>query len=147
MFQITKQILILDKNTRKHKNAVFKRFIIVYYSGRKKSIQCSKKLTRVFTKDPRTTSKELRASPASLKVGVHDSTIRKRQQWPAWQNSRQNPCWAKLTWSLVIVLPENILMILKTLGKIICRLMRQKLCVSLHNAAIQKRSVISTVKQ
>ncbi|KAK3552084.1 hypothetical protein QTP70_033659 [Hemibagrus guttatus] len=33
---------------------------------------------REVTKDPTTTSKELQASPASVKVSVHDSTIRKR---------------------------------------------------------------------
>uniref|UniRef100_A0A8C6KDX3 Transposase Tc1-like domain-containing protein n=1 Tax=Nothobranchius furzeri TaxID=105023 RepID=A0A8C6KDX3_NOTFU len=40
--------------------------------------RAQRQLIREVTKDPRTTSKELQASLASIKVKVHDSTIRKR---------------------------------------------------------------------
>uniref|UniRef100_A0A8C4XH41 Transposase Tc1-like domain-containing protein n=1 Tax=Erpetoichthys calabaricus TaxID=27687 RepID=A0A8C4XH41_ERPCA len=40
--------------------------------------RAQRRLIREVTKDPRTTSKELQASLASIKVSVHDSTIRKR---------------------------------------------------------------------
>ncbi|KAG2461297.1 TCB1 transposase, partial [Polypterus senegalus] len=40
--------------------------------------RAQRRLIREVTKDPRTTSKELQASFASVKVSVHDSTIRKR---------------------------------------------------------------------
>ncbi len=38
------------------------------------------RLIQEVIKEPRTTSKELQASLASIKVSVHDSTIRKRQK-------------------------------------------------------------------
>uniref|UniRef100_A0A8C6PBJ9 Transposase n=1 Tax=Nothobranchius furzeri TaxID=105023 RepID=A0A8C6PBJ9_NOTFU len=49
-------------------------------SGRPTKItpRAQRQLIREVTKDPRTTSKELQASLASIKVSVHDSTIRKR---------------------------------------------------------------------
>ncbi|MBN3290480.1 TCB1 transposase, partial [Polypterus senegalus] len=49
-------------------------------SGRPTKItpRAQRRLIREVTKDPRTTSKELQASLASIKVSVHDSTIRKR---------------------------------------------------------------------
>uniref|UniRef100_A0A803JRB0 N-acetylgalactosaminidase, alpha- n=1 Tax=Xenopus tropicalis TaxID=8364 RepID=A0A803JRB0_XENTR len=49
-------------------------------SGRPTKItpRAQRQLIREATKDPRTTSKELQASLASIKVSVHDSTIRKR---------------------------------------------------------------------
>uniref|UniRef100_A0A8C4X9Y5 Transposase n=1 Tax=Erpetoichthys calabaricus TaxID=27687 RepID=A0A8C4X9Y5_ERPCA len=49
-------------------------------SGRPTKItpRAQRRLIREDTKDPRTTSKELQASLASIKVSVHDSTIRKR---------------------------------------------------------------------
>uniref|UniRef100_A0A8C6K5C0 Transposase Tc1-like domain-containing protein n=1 Tax=Nothobranchius furzeri TaxID=105023 RepID=A0A8C6K5C0_NOTFU len=40
--------------------------------------RAQRRLIREVTKDPRTTSKELQASLASVTVSVHDSTIRKR---------------------------------------------------------------------
>ncbi len=58
------------------------------------------RLIQEVIKEPRTTSKELQASLASIKVSVHDSTIRKR-------------------------LGKN--RIPKTFGQIFCGLMRQKL--------------------
>uniref|UniRef100_A0A803K2Z5 Transposase Tc1-like domain-containing protein n=1 Tax=Xenopus tropicalis TaxID=8364 RepID=A0A803K2Z5_XENTR len=49
-------------------------------SGRPTKItpRAQRQLIREATKDPRTTSKELQASLASIKVSIHDSTIRKR---------------------------------------------------------------------
>uniref|UniRef100_A0A8C4S766 Transposase n=1 Tax=Erpetoichthys calabaricus TaxID=27687 RepID=A0A8C4S766_ERPCA len=49
-------------------------------SGRPTKItpRAQRRLIREVTKDPRTTAKELQASLASIKVSVHDSTIRKR---------------------------------------------------------------------
>ncbi|KAG2456962.1 TCB1 transposase, partial [Polypterus senegalus] len=49
-------------------------------SGRPTKItpRAQRRLIREVTKDPRTTSKELQASLASIKVSVHNSTIRKR---------------------------------------------------------------------
>uniref|UniRef100_A0A8C6VVE8 Transposase Tc1-like domain-containing protein n=1 Tax=Nothobranchius furzeri TaxID=105023 RepID=A0A8C6VVE8_NOTFU len=40
--------------------------------------RAQRQLIREVTQDPRTTSKELQASLASIKVSVHDSTVRKR---------------------------------------------------------------------
>ncbi len=49
-------------------------------SGRPTKItpRAQRRLIQEVTKDPKTTSKELQASLASVKVSVHDSTIRKR---------------------------------------------------------------------
>ncbi len=49
-------------------------------SGRPTKItpRAQRRLIQEVTKDPTTTSKELQASLASVKVSVHDSTIRKR---------------------------------------------------------------------
>ncbi|KAK3538569.1 hypothetical protein QTP86_006655 [Hemibagrus guttatus] len=49
-------------------------------SGRPTKItpRAQRQLIQDVTKDPTTTSKELQASLASVKVSVHDSTIRKR---------------------------------------------------------------------
>ncbi len=71
-------------------------------SGRPTKItpRAQRRLIQEVTKDPTTTSKELQASLASVKVSVHDSTIRKRlgKKWPAWQSSKdKNHCWAKRT--------------------------------------------------
>ncbi len=80
------------------------------------------RLIQEVIKEPRTTSKELQASFASVKVSVHDSTIRKRQG-----KKRQSHCWPIRTQRLISHLPKNILIILKTFGQIFCGLMRQKL--------------------
>ncbi len=57
------------------------------------------RLIQEVTKDPTTTSKELQASLASVKVSVHDSTIRKRlgKNGLHGRVPRQNRCWAKRT--------------------------------------------------
>ncbi len=60
-------------------------------SGRPTKItpRAQRRLIQEVTKDPTTTSKELQASLASVKVSVHDSTIRETgQKWPAWQSSK-----------------------------------------------------------
>ncbi len=84
------------------------------------------RLIQEVTKDPTTTSKELQASLASVKVSVHDSTIRKRlgKNGLHGRVPRRKPLLSK---KLISVLPENILMIPKTFGKILCGLTRQKL--------------------
>ncbi len=67
----------------------------------------------------------------------------------------QNRCWAKRTKRLVSVLLENILMIPKTFGKILCGLTRQKLnflegvcpiTSGVKVTAFQKKNIIPTVK-
>ena len=70
-------------------------------SGRptKMTPRAQRRLIQEVTKDPRTTSKELQASLASIKVSVHDSTIRKRLGKMACMAEFQdeNHCWAKRT--------------------------------------------------
>ncbi|KAK3568905.1 hypothetical protein QTP86_019571, partial [Hemibagrus guttatus] len=104
-------------------------------SGRPTKItpRAQRQLIQDVTKDPTTTSKELQASLASVKVSVHDSTIRKR-----------------------LGKNENISMIPKTFGKILCGLTRQKFelfgrSVSHYvwrksNTAFQKKIITPTVK-
>ncbi|KAK3556981.1 hypothetical protein QTP70_022323 [Hemibagrus guttatus] len=103
-------------------------------SGRPTKItpRAQQQLIQEVTKDPTTTSKELQASLASVNVSVHDSTIRKRlgKNGLHGRVPRRKPLLNKKNISfkrLVSVLPENILMIPKTFGKILCGLMRQKL--------------------
>ncbi len=99
-------------------------------SGRPTKItpRAQRRLVQEVTKDPTTTSKELQASLASVKVSVHDSTIRKRlgKNGLHGRVPRRKPLLSKKN-KLVSVLPENILMIPKTFGKILCGLTRQKL--------------------
>ncbi len=59
-------------------------------------------------KEPCTTSKELQASLASIKVSVHDSTIRKRlgKNGTHRRVPRENDCWPKRTQRLVSHLPK-----------------------------------------
>ncbi|KAK3508611.1 hypothetical protein QTP70_035201, partial [Hemibagrus guttatus] len=103
-------------------------------SGRPTKItpRVQRQLIQEVTKDPTTTSKELQTSLASVKVSVHDSTIRKR-----------------------LGNNENILMIPKIFGEILCGLTRQKLnfleglcpitsCKS--NTTFQEKIIIPTVK-
>ncbi len=55
------------------------------------------RLIQEVIKEPRTTSKELQASLASIKVSVHDSTIRKRlgKNSIHWRVPRQKPLLTK----------------------------------------------------
>ncbi len=50
--------------------------------------RAQRRLIQEVTKDPTTTSKELQASLASIKVSVHDSTIRKRLGKNEFQGKR-----------------------------------------------------------
>ncbi|KAK3513490.1 hypothetical protein QTP70_015502 [Hemibagrus guttatus] len=98
-------------------------------SGRPTKItpRAQRQLIQEVTKDPITTSKELQASLASVKVSVCDSTIKKRlgKNGLHGRVPRQKMLLSKKK-RLVPVLPENILMIPKTFGKILCGLTRQK---------------------
>ncbi len=93
--------------------------------------RAQQRLIQEVIKEPRTTSKELQASLASIKVSVHDSTIRKRLGKNGIHGRVQvqgkSHCWPKRTQTLVSQLPKNILIIPKTFGQIFCGLMRQKL--------------------
>uniref|UniRef100_A0AAY4D9A2 Transposase n=1 Tax=Denticeps clupeoides TaxID=299321 RepID=A0AAY4D9A2_9TELE len=116
-------------------------------SGRPTKItpRAQRQLIREATKDSRTTSKELQASLASIKVSVHDSTIRKRlgKNGLHGRFPRRKP-------------QKNISVIAKTFGKIPCGPTRLKLiffgrCVSRYiwrksNTAFQKKNIIPTVK-
>ncbi len=61
-------------------------------SGRPTKItpRAQRQLIQEVIKEPRITSKELQASLASIKVSVHDSTIRKEtgQKWHPWESSK-----------------------------------------------------------
>ncbi len=70
------------------------------------------RLIQEVIKEPRTTSKELQGSLASINVSVHDSTIRKRLG--------KNGIHGRVP-------RQNNLIIPKTFGQIFCGLMRQKL--------------------
>ncbi len=92
--------------------------------------RAQRRLIQEVIKEPRTTSKELQASLASIKVSVHDSTIRKRlgKNGIHGESSKAKATAdQKRTQRLVSHLPKNILIIPKTFGQIFCGLMRQKL--------------------
>ncbi len=98
-------------------------------------------LIQEVIKEPRTTSKELQASLASIKVSVHDSTIRKRlgKNGIHGRVPRQKPLLTKKNTKARLTFAKNILIIPKTFGQIFCGLMWQKLnfwkvCVPLHLA-------------
>ncbi len=98
-------------------------------SGWPTKITPQRRLIQEVIKEPRTTSKELQASLASINVSVHDSTIRKRLGKNGIHGEFQGKshCWPKRTQRLITHLPKNILIIPKTFGQIFCGLMRQKL--------------------
>ncbi|KAK3511509.1 hypothetical protein QTP70_008993 [Hemibagrus guttatus] len=50
--------------------------------------RAQRQLIQEVTKDPTTTSKELQASLASVKVSVHDHKKDTGQKWFAWQSSK-----------------------------------------------------------
>uniref|UniRef100_A0AAZ3PUM4 Transposase Tc1-like domain-containing protein n=1 Tax=Oncorhynchus tshawytscha TaxID=74940 RepID=A0AAZ3PUM4_ONCTS len=62
-----------------HKWRTFGTVVNLHRSGRPTKItpRAQRRLIQEVTKEPTTTSKELQASLASVKVSVHDSTIRK----------------------------------------------------------------------
>ncbi len=120
-------------------------------SGRPTKItpRAQRRLIQEVIKEPRTTSKELQASLASIKVSVHDSTTRKR----LGKNDIQRVPRQKKTQRLVSHLPKNMLIIPKTFGQIFCGLMRQKLNFLCPIASgvkptqhLIKKNIIPTVK-
>ncbi len=105
-----------------HKWRTFGTFVNLPRSGRPTKItpRVQWGLIQVVIKEHRTTSKELQVSLTSIKVSVHDSTIRekktgqKRHPWESSKNTR-----------VCLTFATNILIISKTFGQIFCRLMRQ----------------------
>ncbi len=83
-------------------------------SGRPTKItpRALRQLVQEVIKEPRTTSKELQASLASIKVSVHDSAIRKRP-WAKTASMGEfqgkSHCWPKRTQRLVSHLPKKYL--------------------------------------
>ncbi len=100
-------------------------------SGRPTKItpRAQRRLIQEVIKEPRTTSKELQASLASIKVSIHDSTIIKR----LGKNSihgrvpRQKPLLTKNNTKARLTFAKKYLDYPKTFGQIFCGLMRQKL--------------------
>ncbi len=88
-----------------------------------------RQLIQEVIKEPRTTCKELQASLASIKVSVHDSTIRKRlgKNDIHGRVPRQKPLLTKKNIKALLTFAKNILIIHKTFGQIFCGLMQQKL--------------------
>ncbi len=88
-----------------------------------------RRLIQEVIKEPRTTSKELQASLASIKFSVHDSTIRKRlgKNGIHGRDPRQKPLLTTKNTKARLTFAKNILIIPKTFGQIFCGLMRQKL--------------------
>ncbi len=121
-------------------------------------VQC--RLIQEVIKEPRTTSKELQASLASIKVSVHDSTIRKRLGKNGIHGRVQvqgkSHCWPKRTQRPVSHLPKkyldypqdfwaNILWTDETKVELFGR------CVSCYiwrktNTTFNKKNIILTVK-
>ncbi len=92
--------------------------------------RAQRRLIQEVTKEPRTTSKELQASLASIKFSVHDSTIRKRlgKNGIHERDPRQKALLTKNNIKTRLTFAKkNILIIPKTFGQIFCGLMRQKL--------------------
>ncbi len=79
-------------------------------------------------KEPRTTSKELQASLASIKVSVHDTTIRKRlgKNGMHGRVPRQTPLLTKNNTKAHLIFAEKHLDYPHNFGQIFCRLMSQK---------------------
>ncbi len=77
-------------------------------------------------KKNRITSKELQASLASIKVSVHDSTIRKRlgKNDIHARVPRKKPLLTKKNTMACLIFANNFLIIPKTFGQIFCGLMR-----------------------
>ncbi len=119
--------------------------------------RAQRRLIQEVIKEPRTTSKELQASLTSIKVSVHDSTIRKRQKRHPWESSKAKATAdQKEHKGSSHICQKNILIIPKTFGQIFCGLMWQKLnflegCVSRYiwrktNTGFHKKNIIPTVK-
>uniref|UniRef100_A0AAY5K7Q8 Transposase Tc1-like domain-containing protein n=1 Tax=Esox lucius TaxID=8010 RepID=A0AAY5K7Q8_ESOLU len=97
-------------------------------SGRPTKItpRAQRRLILEVIKDPTTTSKELQAS---VKVSVHDSTIRKKlgKNGRHGRVPRRKPLLSINNIKANLILARKILMIPNTFGKILCGLTRQKL--------------------
>ncbi|KAK3562989.1 hypothetical protein QTP86_013253 [Hemibagrus guttatus] len=100
-------------------------------SGRPTKItpRAQRQLIQEVTKDPTTTSKELQASLASVKVCVHDSTIRKRLGKNGLHGTvpRRKPLLSKKNIKAHLSFARKHLDDPKTFEKILCGLKRQKL--------------------
>ncbi|KAK3538352.1 hypothetical protein QTP70_035208 [Hemibagrus guttatus] len=100
-------------------------------SGRQTKVtpRAQQQLIQEVTKDPTTTSKELQASLASVKVSVHDSTLRKRlgKNGLRGRVPRQKPLLSKKNIKALLSFARKHLDDPKTFGKILCGLTRQKL--------------------
>uniref|UniRef100_A0A803KF20 Transposase Tc1-like domain-containing protein n=1 Tax=Xenopus tropicalis TaxID=8364 RepID=A0A803KF20_XENTR len=100
-------------------------------SGRPTKItpRAQRQLIREATKDPRTTSKELQASLASIKVSVHDSTIRKRlgKNGLHGRFPRRKPLLSKKNIKARLNFAKKHLNDCQDFGKIPCGPTRQKL--------------------
>ncbi|KAK3567614.1 hypothetical protein QTP86_020281 [Hemibagrus guttatus] len=99
-------------------------------SGRPTKItpRAQRQLIQEVRKDPTTTSKELQASLASVKVSVHDSTIRKRlgKNGLHGRVPRQRPLLSKKNIKARLSFARKHLDDPKTFGNILCGLTRQK---------------------
>ncbi len=83
------------------------------------------RLIQEAIEEPRTTSKELEPSLASIQVRIHDSTIRKRLGRNGIRGKSHG--WPKTTQRLVSHLPKNQDFLIKIFRQIFWGLMRQKL--------------------
>ncbi len=105
------------------------------------------RLIQEVIKEPRTTSKELQASLASIKVSVHDSTIRKRQG----KNSihgwvpRQKPLLSKKNTKARLTFANKYLDYPQDFGQIFCGLMKRYIWHK-TNTAFHEKNIIPTVK-
>ncbi|KAK3552772.1 hypothetical protein QTP86_022461 [Hemibagrus guttatus] len=91
--------------------------------------RAQRQLIQEVTKDSTTTSKELQASLASVKVSVHDSTIRKRRGKNGLHGRvpRRKPLLSKKNIKARLSFARKHLDDPKTFGKILCGLTRHKL--------------------
>ena len=115
-----------------HKWRKFGTVVNLPRSGRPTNItpRAQQRLIQEVTKEPTTTSKELQASLASVKVSVHDSTLRKRlgKNGIHGRVPRQKPLLTKKNINAFLTFgKKNFFMIPKTFEKIFCGLTRQKL--------------------
>lgn len=99
----------------------------------------STRTTQKAIKEPRTTSKQLQASLASVKVRVHGS-IRKRL------SKNKNHCRPKGTRKLVSRLTRSILMILKAFQRAFCLRGRVSCCNGCTITAFVGNSIMSTAR-
>ncbi len=117
-------------------------------SGRPTKItpRVQQRLIQEVTKDPTTTSKELQASLTSVKVSVHDSTIRRDwAKWPAWQSSKTKTAAEQKEHKSSSQFWENTLWTDETKVELFGRCMSHYIWRK-SNTAFQKKNIIPTVK-